>query len=918
MPKSDISDVDDDELAQMLEVSIALVYNYNTFFILYVNFQGIDFSDDERGKKQKSSKPSPQINQSKDNQLSKDTKPQEVPTQEFKSKSVRDIFGIEKKPKSQIQSEPKPSPTPVQTTTDEVKDRVPAMDRPTSGRRRNPNPVTFDDDVDDLLGDSGSKPAPPSKPSAGPKPSAKPSSSFMDDLFGKKEPSEKTTEPKKEFTLEPKYKTGLDASAKSKPKADTFELSTKAEPKLGSISDRGRRRREGAPSLAPTKPALDLDNDEALFKGTSWASKPPTTSATPLVQPPPSVQMPTQSAPVQSAPIQSAPMPIETQPLPWMQGNVTVPHVAPVPTVASVPQISEPNPVNQQVIQAYQHQLQQMQELERQQQEQFQRDLEEQRRLLQSKQNEHKAVLYQQRSMCQDQVKTLQEKQHTILKQQQAQTEILMKQIQAQMESELRIKNDLVRNQLQILSEIQIQHPEQVIDLAGLVQQIKDQKTVPGTHLESIVPVANRDQETKEELEHYFRRREDRIRQNHSEEVEDLEKRIGDLVVKSKEDHESFRTEIEVERQRRRQMLQDQTEEHQEAIQMLRSEYTIALDRIRDLKRFEVDAQKDAERSSKSVQILLNQVTSNTKDLDHLHDKVEDNLSKHIDVREELLKQKDAQISGLQAKIQEKSEEFANELKMEKEKMAKLEAESNERELDLERRASGLARLEIELESKQLKFEANQEIERKRILEEKRKIQDQRQLIETERRNFQRIILEESEHMATAKATAFIHQNLAKPQPSQNPGMATSKRPQRTLDSLMGQHLSEDPLPNTGSDLSEMDLRGMINALEGERAKNQDQRSKIQEHKKMLKEEWKRIKDERKTILEAVKKLGEAEKRFAQKLNEIEDITQSCVELRQESRRCLEMAQQLGDQRSESKRALHHQLEQIQRKEAQL
>lgn len=79
--------------------------------------------------------------------------------------------------------------------------------------------------------------------------------------------------------------------------------------------------------------------------------------------------------------------------------------------------------------------------------------------------------------------------------------------------------------------------------------------------------------------------------------------------------------------------------------------------------------------------------------------------------------------SGLQAKIQQKSEEFANELKLEKEKMAKLEAESNERELSLESRASGLARLESELESKQMKFEATQEIERKRILEEKRKIQ---------------------------------------------------------------------------------------------------------------------------------------------------------------------------------------------------
>lgn len=54
--------------------------------------------------------------------------------------------------------------------------------------------------------------------------------------------------------------------------------------------------------------------------------------------------------------------------------------------------------------------------------------------------------------------------------------------------------------------------------------------------------------------------------------------------------------------------------------------------------------------------------------------------------------------------------------------------------------------------------------------------------------------------MATTKAKAFIHQNLAKPQPSPTFGMTTTKGPSRPLDTLMGQHLSEDP-HQTGSDL---------------------------------------------------------------------------------------------------------------------
>ena len=80
--------------------------------------------------------------------------------------------------------------------------------------------------------------------------------------------------------------------------------------------------------------------------------------------------------------------------------------------------------------------------------------------------------------------------------------------------------------------------------------------------------------------------------------------------------------------------------------QVLKTEYTDALDRIREMKASEVSAGEDAERSTKNVASLLSQVTSNTKDLDDLHDKMEGTMNKHLDVREELLRQKEAKIKG--------------------------------------------------------------------------------------------------------------------------------------------------------------------------------------------------------------------------------------------------------------------------------
>ena len=49
----------------------------------------------------------------------------------------------------------------------------------------------------------------------------------------------------------------------------------------------------------------------------------------------------------------------------------------------------------------------------------------------------------------------LQDRQSSALLQQQNQSEMLMKQLQSQMEAEMRMKTELVRHQMQILSEVQ-------------------------------------------------------------------------------------------------------------------------------------------------------------------------------------------------------------------------------------------------------------------------------------------------------------------------------------------------------------------------------------------------------------------------------------------------------------------------------
>ena len=79
----------------------------------------------------------------------------------------------------------------------------------------------------------------------------------------------------------------------------------------------------------------------------------------------------------------------------------------------------------------------------------------------------------QQKTNVQDQAILIQNRHAAMLKQQQMQSEILLKQIQSQMESEVKMKNDMVRHQISILGEIQMQNPTEVININGIMDQIQ-------------------------------------------------------------------------------------------------------------------------------------------------------------------------------------------------------------------------------------------------------------------------------------------------------------------------------------------------------------------------------------------------------------------------------------------------------------
>ncbi len=74
-----------------------------------------------------------------------------------------------------------------------------------------------------------------------------------------------------------------------------------------------------------------------------------------------------------------------------------------------------------------------------------------------------------------------------------------------------------------------------------------------------------------------------------------------------------------------------------------REEWRRRAEEARDL----AGAGEAADRAAKSVGHLLSQVSTNTRDLDQLQDRVDKTLARHVDVREEIIRKKDEQIQGL-------------------------------------------------------------------------------------------------------------------------------------------------------------------------------------------------------------------------------------------------------------------------------
>ena len=83
-----------------------------------------------------------------------------------------------------------------------------------------------------------------------------------------------------------------------------------------------------------------------------------------------------------------------------------------------------------------------------------------------------------QKSTVKEQAILIQNHHTAMLKKQQMQSEILLKQIQAQMESEVQMKNEIVRQQISMFGDMQMQNPSasETVNIHAIMENLRQDK----------------------------------------------------------------------------------------------------------------------------------------------------------------------------------------------------------------------------------------------------------------------------------------------------------------------------------------------------------------------------------------------------------------------------------------------------------
>ncbi|XP_040564700.2 uncharacterized protein [Lepeophtheirus salmonis] len=494
------------------------------------------------------------------------------------------------------------------------------------------------------------------------------------------------------------------------------------------------------------------------------------------------------------------------------------------------------NIINQGHYNMLEGQISELKNIEQTDTEIFKKDFEQQRVKLENKNQEYKNALDQQKFMCEEQIRMLSNKQTDLFRKQQEQFSILMKQFQNQTESEVRMKSELIRNQIQLMGNFQV-----------------DQGNLPKT-----IGIDYSNNDFNKMIESAFKETITQLKSIHEDNMQELNERIESLLDRIRVLQEIHREELEKERDKRFRQLEELEEEHKNKIVSLKDSYENIIHSLKN-----IDNNADL---PKALDTLISQVVGNTEGLGTLYNKVESDVSIQTNVREALLRSKENQLDELRGKLNDVIAESAQQIDQLTSEIHSLQDKLRNNEGDLDKKNYALEIEKRALESEKKFFE----MEKVHLMSKMKRDQDTNQEFYEEQKKHEKMLRKKFE-----KELRAIRAERSK--------LIFSKKLSRR-GSLHFTELIENLPENI-----DPDIFGLFHALKDKEDEYTKKLNNIIKKEQDIKADEKLIRDEKDIILQSIEKLGMAEKEVNEKLTVLQNMFETTSEMREE---CLELLEE--------------------------
>lgn len=431
----------------------------------------------------------------------------------------------------------------------------------------------------------------------------------------------------------------------------------------------------------------------------------------------------------------------------------------------------------------------------------------------------------------------------------------LLQRLQQQIEEETSMKQKLMTNQLQMLTKLQMEAPNQEIDIVALFEKTK-------TNIKSNIVDQDNErtgiikliQEKTDEVEEIYKNKETKLIENYEQVIKDLENKLDVEQDRYRQLSEFHKEEREKAQELHKEEIKQIKEDNRTMQESMKSDYLSAIQSLKELRKVEMDSAQEINETTWKLSKITSTVDTNTKDMNEIASKLEKEMTEHYQSKEQEIQQKDRELAKLQETLIKRQESSDNERKKLTELILKLESQVHEKQLEIESEKRELSYEKEQHEFSKKQFEQERDALLENLKREKNKIYLDRDKVHLELEQMKTELSSQLKKLKIERSKYYLHQRLYPDEQE-----------------LKGELKMEG-----------YEVESMLKAVEEERKRLTREKENMKEHEKKIIEKKKKIANQRKDLANAIEKLYEVEKGISEKFKDLERLKNNILEIKME------------------------------------